>query len=212
MQFNKDSLNYIESKFKNREANPEGNYIKSAVMVLLFNIDGEMCLLFNRRALTLKHHPGEVCFPGGKTEGDESALDTAFRETEEELGIKKENINILGRPDFIVMPNNVIVTPFLGYVENIKIKDIVFNKDEIESIFTVPISFFEKTEPKVSYLNYNSTADDNFPYELIPNGKNYKFANPNLIELFYEYNNFVIWGLTARIARNVFKIINNDLK
>ena len=137
-------------------------------------------------------------------------LETAYREVYEELGIKKENIRILGQPDFIITHSGFIIMPFLGYVEGLRVEQIKYSTDEVESIFTVPLNFFKNHSPKSSYLHLSPYIEDDFPVEMIPNGKEYKFASAKVLELFYQYKEFIIWGITARIARNVCSIIEKE--
>ena len=69
------------------------NLIPSAVMVLFYQKDDQHCILLNKRTDTVEHHKGEISFPGGrKDEEDLSLLDTALRETEEEMGIDIRDI------------------------------------------------------------------------------------------------------------------------
>ena len=210
MELSNASPDEIIQIFKNHVPRPEGAYRYHSVMVLLFNIDGELNMLFNKRASTLNYQPGEICFPGGKAEEGETPLETAYREVYEELGIKKENIRILGQPDFIITHSGFIIMPFLGYVEGLRVEQIKYSTDEVESIFTVPLNFFKNHSPKASYLHLSPHIEDDFPVEMIPNGKEYKFASAKVLELFYQYKEFIIWGITARIARNVCSIIEKE--
>lgn len=207
MEINNTKIEDIENILKHHIPKPEGKYGRNSVMVLLFNINNELHVLYNKRALTLKYQPGDICFPGGKSEPGETPLQTALRETNEELGLLEKDIKLLGTPDFIVTPFNTIVTPFIGFVENINPADINYSRDEVDSIFTVPLKFFRETKPIIKLLDFDANMSDEFPVELIAGGKNYKWGKSRLCELFYEYDGHVIWGITARITNHICNLI-----
>ena len=79
----------------------------SAVLAILVERDGKDHLIFNRRRDDLPFHPGQICFPGGAREGDEDAVACAVRETCEEMGLKPEDLVVLGR-----MPDRVSIAGF----------------------------------------------------------------------------------------------------
>ena len=88
-----------------------------AVLVPLVEQNGELCLLYEVRARTLRRQPGEVCFPGGLMEKGESPEDCALRETWEELAIPDRCVRLLGRLDFIAHRANFLMQPVLGVVD-----------------------------------------------------------------------------------------------
>ena len=71
----------------------------------------------------------------------------------------------------------------------------------MEKVFTVPLSYFLKTKPKSYKINLRVERNKEFPYHLIPNGVNYKFKRGREEVLFYEYEDEIIWGFTAKMAR-----------
>jgi 8-oxo-dGTP pyrophosphatase MutT (NUDIX family) len=92
---------------------------KAAVLVALYVADGELHAVFTRRRHDLRSHAGEISFPGGRRDpGDESLLHTALRETEEELGLPPEAVEILGAlPPTPTVATNYGVYPFVGLIE-----------------------------------------------------------------------------------------------
>ena len=104
--------------------------------------------------------------------------------------------------DFVLTTFGVVIMPFVGFVSDINIKDISFSRDEVDEIFTVPISFLKKTEPEIHYLYFSPFTKEDFPYERIYGGKNYPFATPKIPELFYQYKQYTIWGITAQITHH----------
>lgn len=199
----------IQAILKNRTPKPIGNYLHAAVMVLLFPVEEKLHILYCKRATHLKHQPGDTCFPGGRQEDNETPLQAALRETWEELGISYEHIQVLGQTDYIITAAGAIITPFVGYVENIMPQDILFSTDEVEEIFMVPLSYFIETEPDVHYLYLQPTTKEDFPYDSIFGGKEYPFARPKVPELFYHYYGNVIWGITAMITHHVIQLLDN---
>lgn len=204
---NYDVIDKIKHTLQDRIPQPITNHSPSAVMLLLFSINNELHLLFTKRAEHLIHQPGDISFPGGRKENDETPLETALRETEEELGIPSDNITVLGSIDFMLTTTGIVIMPFVGFVSNIHVEDIPFSKDEVAEIFTVPISFFKKTEPEIHYLYLSPFTKEDFPYERIHGGKNYPFATPKIPELFYQYQQYTIWGITAQITHHAIQLL-----
>lgn len=201
------TLNHIKSVFSSHIPTAEGVSRFNSVMATLMEIDGVLHFVYTKRALTLKHQPGDICFPGGRREKGETSLEAAIRETEEELGIKKENIRLLGQSDYIVTMFNTLITPYVGILEGVKLEDLKPNTDEVDKIFAVPISFFKEHRPIKSSIILKQVFPDDFPLELIYNGENYGWGKAYVPELFYVYEGETIWGLTARITDNILKIL-----
>lgn len=193
----------IESIFKNRQVNLMGNYNKYAVMICITKEEVPN-ILFEVRALTLSSQPGDVSLPGGKIEVGELPMEASIRETMEELNIDKEDIKIIGSMDYVVTPYNKVIYPFIG---ELKKSDIKGSEDEVHKIFKVPIDFFLNNEPEKYDVSIVPELPDNFPYDLIVGGKNYKFSKGKLTQYFYKYNEHVIWGFTALIIKSFIDII-----
>ena len=90
----------------------------SAVMVLLYRKDGQYCILLNKRSDQVEHHKGEISFPGGARDPeDRNSLETALRETEEEMGINRDDITVIGEMDEVVTRSNFLINVFTGTIE-----------------------------------------------------------------------------------------------
>jgi 8-oxo-dGTP pyrophosphatase MutT (NUDIX family) len=164
--------NNIEYIFKKRKAAPIGNYLKSAVAIMLVEEKDGRSIVFEERAHFLKKQPGDICLPGGKIEKDETPSGAVIREISEELGIEDNNIKIYGEMDYYISPYNSIIYTFVASLEKVEMSP---NKDEVDHTFTVPIDFFMKTEPTLYELEIGPYLNEDFPYQLIKGGKNYKF-------------------------------------
>lgn len=176
-----------------------------AVLVPIMCEEGkEPTILFETRARTLRHQPGEVCFPGGRREGDETYVQCALRETEEELGIPPSAIEVVGQADFLPHARGFLVYPILGKVTGRGIHWDHVNADEVAEVFEVPVSFFEENAPQVWTYPLVPQFPEDFPYELLEVSRdNPGWERPGEVPV-YLYEGHVIWGLTARILRHLF--------
>lgn len=194
------NLRKIKAKVQGRKPLPVDVKNRFSVMIPLIKRDGEIHLLFEKRALTLRNQPGEISFPGGRIEKGESPREAAVRETAEELLISEREIEIYSEGDFVVNPYAAIIYTFVGEIKK-DFDKISPSEDEVEKVFTVPLSYFLKTKPKSYKINLRVERNKEFPYHLIPNGVNYKFKRGREEVLFYEYEDEIIWGFTAKMAR-----------
>lgn len=159
----------------------------SAVLVpFLPGKDGPR-LLFLRRSDHLRHHAGQICFPGGMREpGDLGPLHTALRETKEETGITLAQVEPLGilAPEHAVVTGTVVI-PVVGLVEGVdKVADLTISPDETQGAWIADIRDFSDTPVTKTVMI------DGVPHE------------------YPEYpleNGWLIWGVTARILRRVLK-------
>lgn len=194
-------LNEIKDKIIGRQVSAVGIRHLFAVLITLIDINGELHVIFEKRAETLRNQPNEVSFPGGRVEEGETPEEGAFRETLEELLIPKENLEIIQELDYLVTRDSAIIHCFIGYIKGLDIKDIKGNKDEVASIFTVPLSYFLENEPLEYVLEFSSQESEDFPYELIDGGKEYNFSKLKDKIYFYLYKERIIWGFTAKMLR-----------
>lgn len=176
-----------------------------SVLIPIVERNNRLEIIFELRSKNMNSQPGEISFPGGRVEGNESFKDAAIRETMEELNIKKDNINIIGELDYLVSYANIIIRCFVGTIS--EIEDIVPNPDEVDHIFTIPLDFFLEMEPDTYYLKLQTALNNEFPYDLIPNGRQYNWRTGKHTVMFYKYKDYVIWGLTAKLMKNFVDIL-----
>lgn len=177
-----------------------------AILLPLVDISNETHLVFEVRSKKMRQQPGDICFPGGRVEKDDiNERQCAIRETAEELGIREEEIDDVIPLDYMVSDFGRIIYPFVGRLK--KPEGIEANRSEVEEVFTVPLQYFLETEPEVYKVNFQVIPEANFPYDLIQGGKKYDWKVRQLDELFYQYNDKVIWGLTARILAHFIHLL-----
>lgn len=133
-------------------------------------------------------HKGEMSFPGGKYESrfDKSLEDTALREAEEEIGVPRENIRIIGCLDDFPTMTKFIITPFIGIID--KNQKLIKDPREVQEIVKIPIDFFiNKTNFREQAVDINGNKFPVFYFNYVDkeNGKKY-----------------TVWGATAYMISN----------
>ena len=199
-------LNALEQTLQKRVPGLMDSHRAYAVLVPLVEREGELCLLYEVRASTLRRQPGEVCFPGGRMEPGEAPEDCALRETWEELAIPPERVRLLGRLDFIAHRANFLMQPVLGVVDNGALETMRPSPAEVDEVFFVPVSHLVEHPPIEYTYDLIPTPAVNFPYEVIGIPRDYKWQNGNENVPVYPWEGHAIWGLTGRITRNLIRI------
>jgi peroxisomal coenzyme A diphosphatase NUDT7 len=204
----KEELNVNEHHFSNRQPRfiAEEQFRKYAVLVPIIKTNDGLLLLFEKRANNLRVGPGEISFPGGKLEVNETTQACAIRETMEELCVKEEQIEIIGSGDIFISPFNVIIYPYLAYIHDYEDS---FSTDEVENIIKIPLDFFIQNQPKHFKSKLVNQPPKDFPYEWIPHGENYPWASGSYNIYFYHYNETIIWGITANIVQSIVYLIKD---
>lgn len=168
------------------ESIKEGCLKQSAVLVPIFERDENCYVLFTKRSLNVEAHKGEISFPGGLLEQeDKTLLDCALRETEEELGIRKEDVKVLGELSEILTLTGFKIKPYVGWIDSgISFK---VNQDEIEELIELELmKFLEKERLRV----------ENFQR----GGKPYPIY-------YFNFGEVIVWGATAKIMKNLIEAL-----
>jgi 8-oxo-dGTP pyrophosphatase MutT (NUDIX family) len=197
---------------KGRKPNILGHkqFPKYAVLIPVVKYQNELCVIFEKRAQHLIIQPGEICFPGGAVEENDSSQEAAAkRETCEELNLELDDLEIIAALDLFVSPFSIIVYPYLGIINDYK--KISINRDEVEYIFYVPLNCLLESKPLKTQIKLKMILPEDFPYELIPDGRNYTYRDGQLPQNFYFLNNEVVWGLTAGILNHFIDLLKNHL-
>ncbi len=158
----------------------------------------EWRILFEVRSAKLPEQPGDICLPGGMLESGETPAQAAMRELKEELLLADGQAELLGTGDVLYQPAIIIHTfPVL-----LRERPASFNEEEVAELFTVPLSFFLETEPEMYYVTRSAVPEENFPFERIWGGRNYRWRSSRSATYFYQWKDRTIWGLTAKILRD----------
>ena len=176
-----------------------------AVLVPLVERPEGLSLLFEVRASTLAHQPGEVCFPGGKVERGESPRDCALRETFEELGIPAGEVELISPLDLLVQQGKFVMHPFLGVVSPAGLAAMAPSPAEVDSTFLVPVEWLRTHPPQIYSYELKPQVGADFPYDRIgfPNG--YRWRSGMATVPVYPWPDRPIWGLTGRIVRRLME-------
>jgi 8-oxo-dGTP pyrophosphatase MutT (NUDIX family) len=158
----------------------------AAVLVPLFVREKALWTLFTKRTETVEHHKGQISFPGGGQHPEDANLwVTAIRETEEEIGVPREGVRLLGALPKMVTVTDFEVSPFVGAIPY----PVSFrpHAGEVESIIEIPV-----------------------PYLLDPMAveeRTVKWKGRDLPTLVFHYRGHAIWGATARILADLLEAL-----
>lgn len=207
METEREKVMLNRDAFLIRQPNIIGNeqFKQYAVMAPLLDTSEGVLLLFEKRSNKLKRQPGEICFPGGKLEINETLQECAIRETMEELQVLRHQIELIGPGDIYLSPFNLMIHPFIGFIKDYQDS---FSTDEVAEIIKIPLHFFRNQQPEHFESRLIHQLPEDFPYDWIPEGKSYPWSNGTHDIFFYKYENQIIWGMTAHLVKSVVKLID----
>ena len=151
----------------------------AGVLLLVYVKENNVCVLLNKRTNRVEHHKGEISFPGGGRDPEAATiLDTALRETHEEMGIRSEDVEILCKLDQVPTRSGFVITPFVGIIP----PSYPFQVSQIEvgKVLEVPLP--------VLFESSNSVT-------------------PDSEEITYSYGEHRIWGATAKILNQFSNLV-----
>lgn len=161
----------------------------ASVLIPLVLRETGLTILLTQRTAHLTDHAGQISFPGGRAEDyDQDAIDTALRESEEEIGLHRRHVEILGTLPHYLTGTGYCVTPVVGLVQ--PPFEVVADPDEVAAIFEVPLSFL-----------MDGAHHQRLSVEL-PDGRRSFYAMP--------YEAYYIWGATAGMLRNLFHFLRAE--
>jgi 8-oxo-dGTP pyrophosphatase MutT (NUDIX family) len=170
---------------------PDASRRQAAVLLALFKHASDYHLIFTKRTETLRHHKGQISFPGGSYDvTDGGLLTTALRESQEEIGIRPQDVTVIGRlDDQASFSTNFQISPFVGLIPY----PYAFrpNPIEVATVFAVPLSVL--ADP-TTVRTYTRAREDGATIE------DYEFY----------VGDHVIWGATARIIRHFLQVIKRQ--
>lgn len=165
----------------------------AAVLVPLYREAGAWHVLYTRRTDHLPSHKGQVAFPGGRVEAaDRDRVDTALREAEEELGLRRADVRVLGQLNELLTVTQYRVTPVVGVIP--WPYPLTPSADEINAVFGVPLRWL--ADPNHVHTRLREP--------IVPG------APPVAVYHFF-YNGFDIWGATARMTLNLLDMARDLL-
>ena len=168
--------------FKSRQKKDRPSWQRSAVLVGIIQKSGVPNLVLTKRTEKLHKHSGQIAFPGGKREAhDKSDEETAIREAYEEIGLKPDDFTKLGELQFHYTGTGFEIRPIVGLIK--ESAQFTKNDNEVDEIFTVPLSFV--LDPK-NYVIFSKS-----------------FGTEKLSFYAISYKNYYIWGATAAMIRSL---------
>jgi 8-oxo-dGTP pyrophosphatase MutT (NUDIX family) len=163
----------------------------SSVLLLLFPEGDQLYICLTKRPHTMKHHPGQISFPGGKVEKDDTSAEmTALREAREEVGIDHHQIEILGKlSDLYVEVSQFSIQPFLAWAD--QKPEFLVDFGEVEKLILFPVSDFIANEI-ISEIELETVTG-------------------SLRVKYYPYDGEFIWGATAMILSELIEILKKQV-
>ena len=159
----------------------------AAVLVPVYRDNGEWHILFTERTHTVEDHKGQVAFPGGRVdEADASRVETALREAEEEIGLRREDVTVLGRLDELLTVTQYRITPVVGLIP--WPYPFVLSTSELSEVFGVPLKWL--ADPK------------NLETQL----REPPLLGPKIPVYYFRYQGHTIWGVTARMLLSFIEV------
>lgn len=179
-----------------------GNMIEAGYAVLVPLVESEQGtgLLLEVRTEYVKQ-PGEICFPGGKIEYGETAVDAAARETCEELGIAPGNIQVIREMETEVMADGKAIRPVLAKVGRRAAENIVLSDCEVAGTFVIPLRWLSENRP--AHYDLAVTEEIALPEKLRGYLENYGRFRRAGQTYYIEYEGHGIWGFTARVINKL---------
>jgi 8-oxo-dGTP pyrophosphatase MutT (NUDIX family) len=183
-----DILERLSSAFSSggRRTVEIAGFHRAAVLVPIILAKGPPEVLLTQRTEDVETHKGQVSFPGGMVdEGDADIVHTALRETEEEVGIPRGDIQTLGMLDDLPTPTGFVITPVVGILTTLP--QLTPNPREVAEVFRLPFAFFADPANGRHEMKYFRGAMQEVWY--------------------YECGGRIVWGATAMIIRSLLRRI-----
>jgi 8-oxo-dGTP pyrophosphatase MutT (NUDIX family) len=160
----------------------------AAVLIIVYDRGDEPHVVFTERTNHVEHHKGQISFPGGGCdEGDDCLETTALRETHEEIGVKPEDVTLLGQLDDMVTISNFRVTPYVGTLNCNFDYPFILSDHEVARVIQVPLTFLMDERNMELEVRQHQGRD-----VLVPA---------------FAYNGHRIWGATARMLHQFIELL-----
>lgn len=163
----------------------------AAVLVPLVHRGNDVNVLLTQRTAHLHDHPSQISFPGGRVEGgDQDRIETALREAEEEIGLARDRIEVIGMLPEYEIPSGFRISPVVGWIE--PPFELKLDPFEVVEAFEVPLGFF------LDPANHERRA--------------YQFNERHRDYLAMPYQGHYIWGATAGMLYSLYRQIVDDAR
>ena len=162
---------------------------QAAVLILLHETSEDLNVIYCLRSNNLPTHAGEVAFPGGKREEkDETLRETALREAQEEVNLELKDVEVLGEISSVQSRFGLSVTPYIGILKS---NTLIADGKEIAEVFSVPLNFIKNNMQKEQ--------------------KSENWDNKKVFFPFFEFENKMVWGLTAYMTVEFLKLLDIEI-
>lgn len=163
----------------------------AAVLTLIYRKNGEYCVLLNKRSDRVDDHKGEISFPGGRMDPEDATLlDTALRETHEEMGVRPQDVEVLGALDDAPTTSRYLISPYAATIPYPY--DFSPSEVEVAEVVEVPLSALMDRANRRDEIRIVDGDIQNAPA--------------------FAYNGHIIFGATARILRRFLQLLETPLK
>ncbi|HVN97432.1 MAG TPA: CoA pyrophosphatase [Syntrophorhabdaceae bacterium] len=162
--------------------------ILAGVVIPIYEYDNEVFFLLTKRTETVRFHKGEVSFPGGMyEENDLNTMKTALRECCEEIGVKRHDVEIIGRLDDVYTLTGFVIAPYVGIIPYPY--EFHPNRQEVDYIINLPYTYLKQAKPEYEMAGYNGVSES---------------------VAAIRFNGDRIWGATYRILSQFKRIVENE--
>ena len=163
------------------------NFLEASVLIPILTFKKDLEILLTKRSNSLKNHPGQIAFPGGKKDQiDSSPIETALRETQEEVGLNPKNVEIIASLPSHKTATGFVIRPYLGLINQPFSETL--RQGEVDEIFTVPYEYIlNENNFSIQTRKWNGSQRS---YYVVP------------------YGPYYVWGATARILLNLSRALS----
>ena len=163
------------------------NFLEASVLIPILTFKKDLEILLTKRSNNLKNHPGQIAFPGGKKDQiDSSPIETALRETQEEVGLNPKDVEIIASLPSHKTATGFVIKPYLGLINQPFSETL--RQGEVDEIFTVPYEYILNEENfSIQTRKWNESQRS---YYVVP------------------YGPYYVWGATARILLNLSRALS----
>jgi len=182
-----EAIRQVMAAYRPRRIQPEGQP-EAAVLLLIYEKRGLPHVLFTLRTHLVETHKGQISFPGGAADpDDDDRRSTALRETHEEVGVRPEDVEVVGQLDDWVSISGFVVSPYVGFMRARTPYRFRPNRAEVAELIEVPLSHLLDSANITEEVRHVGGRD--------------------VLMQSYVFKKHVIWGLTARILRQFLELL-----